>query len=137
MADPWIFVPNQHAKDGKTIAMELADNGLSYREATKQRTMSDRRIGDALAYTEINGFMMKAPEVYIFNTCPRTIFEMEHYRWQEFTGKNADNHNAKEKPVDKDDHMIENLGRCLYNEPRFIPITQDVPVSAPNLDPYQ
>jgi phage terminase large subunit-like protein len=137
MADPWIFVPNQHAKDGKTIAMELADNGLSYREATKQRTMSDRRLGDALAYTEINGFMMKAPEVYIFNTCPRTIFEMEHYRWQEFTGKNADNHNAKEKPVDKDDHMIENLGRCLYNEPRFIPITQDMPVSAPNLDPYQ
>ncbi len=136
MADPWIFVPNQHAVEGKTIAMQLDDNGLHYIEATKQRTMSDRRIGDALAYVEIKGNMVRAPEVYVFDTCQRTIFEMEHYRWQEYTGKNADNHNAHEKPVDKDDHMIENLGRCLYNEPQFIPLIKAANVEAPNLDPY-
>lgn len=137
MADPWIFVPNQHAEEGKTLAMRLADDGLHYIEATKQRTMSDKRIQDALNYTEINGFMVKAPEVYVFSTCTVTIHEMEHYRWQEYAGKSADVHNAKEKPVDKDDHMIENLGRALYNEPQFIPMTvnrnQNTPIQ---LDPY-
>lgn len=137
MADPSAFVHNQHNEEGKTLAMKLADNGLNYLEATKQRAMSDRRIGDALSYVEINGFMMKAPEVYIFNTCQRTIFEFEHYRWQEYKGKGADEHNAKEKPVDKDDHMIENLGRCLYNEPQFIPVQRNnTTYPAPNLDPY-
>jgi hypothetical protein len=98
--------------------------------------MSDRRIVDALNYTEVNGFMVSAPEVYVFDTCERTIFEMEHYRWQEYTGKGADLHNAKEKPVDKDDHMLENLGRCLFNEPRFIPYVPNQLIQSPELDPY-
>lgn len=136
MADPWIFVPNQHNEDGKTLGMKLADLGLSYLEATKARTMADRRIADALTYVEVNGFMLKAPEVYVFNTCKRTIFELEHYRWQEHTSKAADSHDPKGKPVDKDDHMIENLGRALYNEPAFIPMTKNTPHEAPNLDPY-
>ena len=33
----------------------------------------------------------------------------------------ADRKDRKEKPVDKDDHMVENLGRCLFQEPRFEP----------------
>ncbi len=136
MADPWIFVPNQHSKDGKTISMELAEAGLPYIEASKARAQSDRRIADALNYVEINGYMQQAPEVYIFDTCQRTIFEFEHYQWQEYTGKGADLHNKKEKPVDKDDHMIENLGRALFNEPVFVPYTPPAAIEMPNLDPY-
>lgn len=136
MADPWIFVPNQHLDDGKTLAMKLADQGLVYIEATKERAMSDRRITDALNYVEINGYMQKAPEVYIFETCQRTIYEFEHYRWQEYTGKSADLHDPKPKPVDKDDHMIENLGRALYNEPVFVPYIPPAAIPVPNHDPY-
>ena len=80
--------------------------------------------------------MLKAPELYIFSTCERTIYEMEHYRWQEYTGKGADLHNPKEKPVDKDDHMVENLGRALYNEISFIPYERYRPSQPINLDPY-
>ena len=136
MADPSAFVNNQHNQDGKTLADKLAENGLTYLQATKQRAMADRRIIDALAYTEINGYMMKAPELYVFSTCGRTQFEFEHYRWQEYVGKGAEFHNAKEKPVDKDDHMIENLGRGLYNEICFVPYESYQQVSSPNLDPY-
>lgn len=137
MADPSAFVQNQHNQEGKTLAMKLSDLGLHYLEATKQRAMSDRRIIDALNYVQVNGYMMKAPEFYVFNTCQRTIFEMEHYQWQEYTGKSVDSHNRKEKPVDKDDHMVENLGRCLYNEPQFIPYATPAPNAPVNLDPYQ
>lgn len=136
MADPSAFVANQHNDEGKTLADKLSSYGLSYMPATKQRAMADRRITTALQYVEINGYMQKAPELYVFDTCQRTIWELEHYRWQEYTGKSADLHNPKEKPVDKDDHMIENLGRCLYNEPQFIHYTVPAPVEAPNLDPY-
>jgi len=81
--------------------------------------------------------MIKAPEVYVFETNNRTIWEMEHYRWQEYTGKNADQHNPKGKPVDKDDHMVENLGRALFNEPRFIEMARPSRGAKPeNLDPY-
>lgn len=136
MCDPSAFIVNQHDTDGKSLAQRLSDQGLTYIEATKARAQADRRIEDALNYVEINGFMMKAPEVYIFDTCHRTIFEIEHYRWQEYTAKGADLHSPKEKPVDKDDHMIENLGRALYNEPAFIPWSKPVAIAAPNLDPY-
>jgi phage terminase large subunit-like protein len=136
MADPWIFTASQHEADGRSLADKLSDAGLTYIPATKERAMSDRRIQNALNYVEINGFMQKAPEVYIFDTCPRTIFEFEHYRWQEYTGKSADQHDPKGKPVDKDDHMIENLGRALYNEPIFIPYVAPKPIGAPNNDPY-
>jgi hypothetical protein len=99
--------------------------------------MADRRISTALSYTENKGFMIKAPEVYVFDTCERTMFEMEHYRWQEHTGKSADLHNPKEKPIDKDDHMIENLGRALYNEIQFIPYIEQRNQSIKiDLDPY-
>jgi phage terminase large subunit-like protein len=136
MADPSAFIQNQHDRDGKSLASRLADQGLSYQEATKSRALADRRIETALSYVEIKGYMMKAPEVYVFSTCKRTIFEFEHYRWQEYTGVGADNHNAKEKPVDKDDHQIENLGRALFNEISFVPYTRPVPNQPIELDPY-
>jgi len=136
MADPSAFVNNQHEQDGKTLADKLSEHGLTYIPATKQRAMADRRISTALSYTENQGFMIKAPEVYVFDTCERTMFEMEHYRWQEHTGKSADLHNPKEKPIDKDDHMIENLGRALYNEIQFVPYIQNNPSTKIDLDPY-
>lgn len=126
-ADPSAFIVNQHdARDGgtpKSLADRLNDLGLSYLPATKARTESDRRIKTALNYVENQGYMISAPELYVFEECQRTIFEFGHYRWNEYTGKSAEKHNRMEKPVDKDDHMIENLGRALILEPAFVPYT--------------
>lgn len=117
--DPSAFIPDQHT--GKSLSMRLSAYGLQYQEGTKQRTQSDRRIQDALTYQKKNDEFIVTPELYVFDTCPRTIYEFEHYRWDEWTGKSADKHGQKEKPVDKDDHMIENLGRILFHEPVFVP----------------
>jgi phage terminase large subunit-like protein len=140
LADPSAFNVNQHDEDGKSLAGRLADRGLSYQPATKQRAMSDKRIEDALNYNQINGVFIKVPELYIFENCARMIFEFHHYRWDDYTGKNADKHNAKEKPVDKDDHMIECLGRALVIEPRFEPYIVEKTIHPPrtrdSMDPY-
>lgn len=137
LADPSLFITNQHDRDGKSLADRLADQGLHYVEATKSRAQADRRIQEGLNYTQNNGFMIKAPEFYVFETCQRTIWEMEHYRWDEWTGRSADKKNRKERPIDKDDHMIENLGRALIQEPQFQPIVTRENVNyEQNYDPY-
>jgi phage terminase large subunit-like protein len=119
IGDPSMFIEDKHT--GKSLSSRLSSYGISYLEATKARAASDKRIQDALGYTQIHDEMVKAPELYVFSTCERTIFEIEHYRWDEWVGRTADRKNKKEKPVDKDDHMIENLGRLLFQEPIWVP----------------
>lgn len=118
LADPSAFIEDQHT--GKSLITRLESfYPFNYLEATKSRTASDRRIGEALDYQKVGDEFIVTPELYVFDNCVRTIFEIEHWRWDEWIGKQTDKHNKKEKPVDKDDHMIENIGRILIQEPAF------------------
>jgi phage terminase large subunit-like protein len=136
--DPSAFIEDQHT--GKSLATKLQEHGLTYIEASKTRVASDKRIADALMYQKVNDTMLRHPELYVFSNCVRFIFEVEHYRWQEWKGKTADDHNRKEAPVDKDDHEIECVGRILIQEPEFVPYVERAPRSSnsenTNFDPY-
>lgn len=140
--EPAAFVKDQHDETGKTLAEKLADLGLPYLTASKFRTQSDRRIEDALAFQKVNlgdrEEMLKAPELYIFDTCPYTIYEFEHLRWDEWVGKAAEKKDQKEKTIDKDDHAIENIGRILIQEPEFreLPHPDTSDGGDPDYDPY-
>lgn len=129
LLEPSAFNEDQHSEPKEeTLAKKLADYGLNYLPATKLRTMSDKKIEDALTYQKINlndkEEYIKFPELYIFDTCQHTIYEFEHYRWDEWLGKIAEKKDKKEQTVDKDDHFIENIGRILIQEPVFIPMAQ-------------
>ncbi len=140
IGDPSMFIEDQHTN--KSLATRLSALGLHYIEATKARAQSDKRIEDAFAYTQLPGQteMIKAPEVYIFDTCERLIWEIEHLRWAEWKGRSAEDHGKKQTTVDKDDHMVEDLGRLLYQEPQFteMPIESSFNgfIEENNLDPY-
>jgi phage terminase large subunit-like protein/ssDNA-binding Zn-finger/Zn-ribbon topoisomerase 1 len=140
--EPAAFVKDQHDETGKSLAEKLQSLGLYYFEASKVRAMSDRRIEDALAFQKVNlgdkYELIKAPEIYVFDTCPNTIYEFEHLRWDEWTGKIAEKKGQKEKTVDKDDHAIENIGRILILEPKFDELVSDEGDygDTPNYDPY-
>lgn len=124
LADPSAFIADQHT--GKSLITRLESfYPFNYLEATKARTASDRRIADALDFQKVGDEFIISPELYIFDTCQRTIWEIEHYRWDEWVGKAVDKHNQKQKPVDKDDHMIESIGRILIQEPVFEPWVTD------------
>ena len=119
--DPWAFNKDNHmGEKDLNLADQLAAEGLHYLPAPKQRTAADERIKTALNFTQVADHIQKPPELYIFNTCQRLIWELQHYRWDEWDGKMADKRDRKEKPVDKDDHQIENLGRALVQEHFFI-----------------
>lgn len=137
--DQSAFIEDQHTQ--QSLAKNLAGLGLSYEPASKNRDASDRRIEDALTYTKVkvgdHEEFLKFPELYIFDTCVHTIWEMEHYSWDEWKGRTAENRDAKEKTKDKDDHSIENVGRVLFMEPEFYPIpTFRQENNVMNYDPY-
>lgn len=136
--DPSAMIEDQHMQT--SLAKRLSGFGLHYVEASKARRQSDKRIEDALAYQQLPNQteMVKAPEFYIFDTCTQLIWEMEHYRWAEWKGRTADDHGKKQTTLDKDDHMIENLGRLLFQEPQFheAPSWNPKPAVIPNYDPY-
>ena len=141
--EPAAFNEDQHADvREETLAIKLSKLGHNYLKAPKQRNASDKRIEDALTYTKVNlngvEEFIKAPELYVFDTCARTIFELEHYRWAEWKGKTAEDKDKKEVTVDKDDHTIENIGRILIQEPQFVRVVEesDVQQEEKNYDPY-
>ena len=85
--------------------------------------------------------MVKAPELYVFANCQRFIYEIEHWRWQEWKGRTGMDKDRKEQPVDKDDHTLECLGRILWQEPTFYEMPAAVPrqnstQTMSNDDPY-
>ena len=124
LADPSAFIEDQHSQKSLISRLE-SFRSFNYLEASKARTASDRRIADALDYQKVGEEFIVTPELYVFETCPRTIWEIEHWMWQEWTGKARDAHDQKQKPVDKDDHMIENIGRILIQEPTWEPWVPD------------
>ena len=122
-ADPAAFIEDQHHET--SLAHRLEEFGLCYQEAPKQRQLANRRLGDALSYQKQNDEFIITPELYVFNTCNNLIYEIEHWIWDEYRGKTAENKNQKQNPIDKDDHFIENVGRALVINPEFEPLRMD------------
>lgn len=124
IADPSLFVEDKHQADPKQASLANAlfnDYDLDYQPATKDRVAADRRIGDALDYELKGNELILPPELYIFSTCTRTIWEIQHYQWDEWRGVTKERKDPRQKPMDKDDHMIECLGRLLLQDFRWTP----------------
>lgn len=127
ICDPSAFVQDKHQEDPEeqTLAARLYNlHDIQYEPATKDRRAADRRIKDALHYEEVGEEILTAPELYIFDTCLRTIWELEHYQWDDWRGRAAERKSPLERPMDKDDHMIECAGRLLIQEPAWSPMPQ-------------
>ena len=144
LADPSAWTPASSERSDVTLASRLSELGLHYMPASKQRSLGITLINDALAYQGnlVNGVMefTQEPMLYVFETCVRTIWEFEHWQYNEYTGKGADKKDQSEKPQDKDDHMMENLGRVLLDEPKWRMYEGSKVVSSrgvtPKLDPF-
>ena len=103
ICDPLGFI--EHPITETSMATELSRCGIFVLKSSKAREQGILRVQAAL----------KTPEfLYITENCRRTTWEFPRYSWNEETNK----------PVDKDDHMMENIYRLELEEPRFV--TQDV-----------
>jgi len=122
--DPSADIVDQHS--GRSLKSDLYNMGLDYDLGSKQRHRATQLIKDELHYTISGNQILKAPTLYFFSSCTRSIWEMEHWQYGEWTGKTAQTRSPNEKPVDKDDHCIEDIGRCLLTDTHFSPMIEEV-----------
>jgi len=141
-ADPAAWVEDQHTR--MTLYKMLYERGLTYIPASKDRSHGTTLVQNALDYQVVrigeSEEMVKPPMLYVFDTCVRTIWEFEHWQYSEWTGKAKERKDPSEKPQDKDDHQMENIGRAFLDEIPFVPMPKKIQQniqSIPTLDPFQ
>jgi DNA-binding helix-hairpin-helix protein with protein kinase domain len=125
--DPMAYVPDQN-KDMPILQEQLAKLGLYFEKASKDLSSGILRVQQALSYGVEDSIIVKAPELYVFNTCTRTDWEFKRYIWDEWSPIMQDRRQPKKKPRDKDDHMMECLYRLMLLEPRYLDPTTESPV---------
>lgn len=125
LLEPGAFNEDKH-NPGTSLAKDYAKHGLNYRPGSKQRTAAIAKIKKMLTYEQSQDKMVRPPRLYVFRNCQRLVWEIEHYKWQEFKGITAEDKDPKGVPVDKDDHLIEDLGRIVLEEPNFFFFEQPV-----------
>lgn len=119
--DPSAYNDDQHRKE-KSVGSQLYDLGESYIKGSKDLMAGIKRTNDALNYEMKEGRLIRPPEMYVFETCPVAIKQLEEYVWSEWKGAAKDEKQPNAKPKDINDHQVENLHRLLLAEPTFIPI---------------
>lgn len=118
--DPSAYNDDQHRNE-KSIGSQLFDLGESWIKGSKNLMAGIKRTEDAFDYELVGGKFVKAPELFIFDTCRTTIKQLEEYVWAEYKGTSADTKEKSGRPQDRNDHMPENLHRLLLHEPKHVP----------------
>jgi hypothetical protein len=89
----------------RTMADEFARCGIPVEKATKDLVSGILRVQQELA---------RDPQtVWFLPTASRTLWEITRYRWDQ-------NPKRLNRPIDVDDHMMENLYRCELSSPTWI-----------------
>ncbi|HRN86084.1 MAG TPA: hypothetical protein PK863_02030 [Candidatus Dojkabacteria bacterium] len=145
LIEPAAFNQDQHRDLRQGQYASLADelyyeHGLDFEAGSKRRLDAIKRIGDYLSYQKVGDQFITSPNLYIFSSCTRLKYEIQHYLWDEWRGKSAEYRSKKETPMDKDDHLIEDLGRVLLENVQFTPYVKPSSMDnnsiSYNSDPY-
>lgn len=98
--------------DDTNISDVLMEYGLFFQPATKDRTVGTLKVAEKLKERGYN----KLPTIFFSPNLRQTLFEFSHYVFNLDTGK----------PVDKDDHMMENLYRAVLSGLDYVtPVTAE------------
>jgi len=100
----------QNPSTGTTLTNDLLRMGIGhFFLGSKDLTRGIMRVNSAFENNE----------VFIFPHLIRTRYEFKRYVWDDYSQK-SEQRNAKQKPKDKDDHMMENLRRIIVEEPMYV-----------------
>lgn len=102
-ADPIAWI--EHPVSDLTMADEFARNGLVLLKASKDRTYGTLHM---------QGEFVRNDNVYVSPNLTRFLFEINRYCYDK-----------ENKPIDKDDHMMECMYRIFIQEPRWYDFKSD------------
>lgn len=94
------------------MALELADHGVFVEKATKALAEGILRVQGELKKRSAHG----GGVVQFTPSCKRTLWEIQRYCWNQKEG-------YENTPIDKDDHMMENLYRAEISGMRYVDTT--------------
>jgi hypothetical protein len=106
LIDPSAFIEHP-VLEGTTFGDELINNGLFVEKAHKDLAGGILLTQEALGKGKTNPHEQ---EIYFMAQCRRLLWEIQRYCWDE----------KENKPVDKDDHAMENLYRSVYDKPIWL-----------------
>ncbi len=109
---------------GFNIRKELMKYGVFCERANSDPTLGKARIRQALKPRYSPLLKTEVPQLRISRECRQTIYEFQHYIWDEYR-RNRDEFNLKEQVKKKSDHFMDCL-RYIYNHnPRYMIIENE------------
>ncbi len=123
LIDPSAYVKDDRSNE-PSIADRFKEKGFVFKPGSKDLTNGIRRMQDAFSYEMRGEQFIKRPEIFIFDTCPIAIRQIEGYVWSKNRTRSADTKQDRGVPVDKDDHQPENIRRLLQADFDFVPFVE-------------
>lgn len=111
-----------HNPGGPTIRKQFETYGIRCKLGTKKSL--DARILLMQKELEFNPELGVYPNIFFFNDLPIVHKEMMSYIWDDWSRRTGYLRTEKQKPRDKDDHMIEGLLRILYKRPKYFDLNK-------------
>lgn len=109
-----VIDPSTRKRDpvsGMSVHSAYAEYGLAFALANNDLSAGIERVSNRL----------KLNLLHITRNCVKTRWEINRYRWAKFVSpKTAQNNNAKEKPVPKDDHAMDALRYMVVSRPALL-----------------
>lgn len=123
LIDPAADKDNQMA-GGFNVRKEFMRHGVFCERANNDPNLGKSRIKKVLKPQFDKIANKELPQLRVFSTCKRTIYEFQHYIWEDRRSRKEE-YNKKEKPKKKDDHFMDCL-RYIYNHgPQYMVPRED------------
>jgi len=107
------------AAGGFNVRKELMRYGVFTERANSDPMLGKARIRQALTPRFNSLSKLYIPQLHISRYCKQTIYEFQHYIWDEYR-RNKEEYDQKETAKKKNDHFMDCL-RYIYNyNPRYI-----------------
>lgn len=109
LCDPAAFITSP--VDNMSMADCFVNNGLMVEKAPKDLSRGIIETQQFLGARVTTPLGTVIPKVYFSPHLSETLWEFDHYEWSS---------TRKDRPVDKDDHMMENLYRMVITDHAFV-----------------
>jgi hypothetical protein len=98
---------------------QIIERGLSV-ESIPVYLGSKDLSGGILQLRQVLRTPNRRPALFIFDHLDRLIFEFTHYVWEDWKTTSGGVKNERQRPRDKDDHLIECLRRLIQHPAQFV-----------------
>ncbi len=109
---------NNPLEEGRTVWDEFAAHGVRCRTGSKNLPAGILMTHKRLAHEPKHGIY---PTLFFMDDLRHIDKELRNYVWEEWSRTQAQAKTEKQKPRDKDDHLIEGLHRIILEDPRWSP----------------